>query len=46
MFNEDREQTIREIENALQSSDTVQSIENWFWITKIVVTLDGINSLD
>ncbi|EFX83209.1 hypothetical protein DAPPUDRAFT_315943 [Daphnia pulex] len=28
MFNEDREQTIREIENALQSSDTVQSIEN------------------
>jgi hypothetical protein len=28
MFNEDREQTIREIENALQSSDPVQSIEN------------------
>jgi hypothetical protein len=28
MFNEDRKQTIREIENALQSSDPVQSIEN------------------
>jgi hypothetical protein len=28
MFNEDREQTIREIENAIQSSDMVQSIEN------------------
>jgi hypothetical protein len=28
MFNEDSAQTIREIENALQSSDPVQSIEN------------------
>ncbi len=28
MFIEDREQTIREMENAIQSSDTVQSIEN------------------
>jgi hypothetical protein len=45
MFNEDRKQTIREIENALQSSDPVQSIENWCWITKIVVTLDVIISV-
>jgi hypothetical protein len=28
MFNEDRAQTIREMENALQSPDPVQSLEN------------------
>jgi hypothetical protein len=28
MFNEDREQTIREMENSLQSLDPCQSIEN------------------
>jgi hypothetical protein len=32
MFNEDRAQTIREMENALQSPDPVQSLENWCWI--------------
>jgi hypothetical protein len=38
MFNVDREQTIREIENELQSPDPGQSIQNWCWLTKSVVT--------